>query len=237
MQNVTEDAVRKGLLFAGSELSVFLSFDDGDTWQPLQLNMPHVSVRDMAVKDNDLVIATFGRGFWVLDNIAPLRQLTDDAMSSDVFLFAPPDAHRLPEPDDNGTPMPKDEPLAENAPNGAIIDYYLKKQASRVRLDVLDPAGGVIRSFSSDDKPEPVDPDKLDIPMAWVKPVPVLSAGKGMHRWLWDLRPETPPAATPGGRRPIPPMVLPGTYTVRLSVGDRSYTRSLVVERDPRTRP
>jgi hypothetical protein len=236
MQNVTEDRVRKGLLFAGTELSIFVSFNDGDTWQPLQLNLPHVSVRDIAIKDNDLVIATFGRGFWVLDNINPLRQVTDAVAPADAFLFDLADAYRLPPPDDNGTPLPKDEPLAQNAPYGAIIDYYLGKRAGNISLEILNPAGEAIKRFSSNDKPEPVDPDKLDIPVSWVKPTPVLSAARGMHRWLWDLRPEPPPPTAPGGRRPTPATVLPGTYTVKLTVDDRSYSKPIVVRMDPRAR-
>jgi len=237
MQNVTEDPVRKGLLFAGTELSVFVSFDDGDNWQPLQLNLPHVSVRDIAVGNNDLVVATFGRGFWVLDNISPLRQVNSDVVRSNAFLFDPAVAYRLPQPDENGTPQPRDEPLARNAPHGAMIDYYLGSQAGKVVLEILDPAGDVVKRFSSDDKPKPIEPDKLDIPVSWVKPTPILSATPGMHRWLWNLRPEPLPPATPDGNPIQQPAVLPGTYTVRLTVGDKTYTRSLVIKPDPRAKP
>ena len=125
VQNVTEDTQRKGLLFAGTELSIFVSFDDGDHWQPLQLNLPHVSMRDLAVKENDLVVATHGRGFWVLDDITPLRQINDEIRRAAAFLFHPETAHNLPLPSENGTPQPRDEPLAENQPYGAIIDYYI----------------------------------------------------------------------------------------------------------------
>ncbi len=243
VQNVTEDPVRKGLLFAGTELSVFVSFNDGDSWQPLQLNLPHVSMRDLAIRDNDLVVATHGRGFWVLDNITPLRQITGDVVKSSAFLFEPEDAYNLPQPTENGTPQPRDEPLAENQPYGAIIDYYLGTQASgTVIIEILNPAGESIRRFSSDDKPTSVNPDTLDIPAFWVKAPPVLSTAAGMHRWVWDLRPATPPA-TPGagggggGFRRGVSSVLPGTYTVKLTVGDKSYTRSLVVKMDPRVQP
>jgi hypothetical protein len=163
--------------------------------------------------------------------------VTDAVTLADAFLFDPPAAYRLPLPDDDGTPQPKDEPLAQNAPYGAIVDYYLGKQAGTVSLEILNPAGEMIKRFSSDDKADPVDADKLDIPVSWVKPTPVLSAAKGMHRWLWDLRPEPPPPATPGGRRPTPPTVLPGTYTVKLTVGDRSYSKPIIVKMDPRVRP
>src|SRR5262249_3244158 len=150
--NVTEDTERRGLLFAGTELGVFVSFSDGDDWQPLQLNLPHVSMRDLAVHDNDLVVATHGRGFWVLDDITPLRQITDEVVRSNTFLFYPEVAYNLPQPTENGTPQPRDEPLAENQPYGAIIDYYLGREAGGpVTLEILSPAGEVIRRFSSDD--------------------------------------------------------------------------------------
>ena len=174
-------------------------------------------------------------GSWMTSR--PLRQVTDDVVLANAFLFDPVEAYSLPQPDENGTPQPRDEPLAENPPYGAIIDYYLGKTAGTVILEILNPAGESIKRFSSEEKPDPVDPDKLDIPVSWVKPKPVLSASNGMHRWLWDLRPEPPPPATPGGRRPTPPAVLPGTYTVKLTVGDKVYTRSLVVKMDPRTKP
>src|SRR5207245_4838651 len=118
------------LPLAATELSLFLSFNDGDSWQPLQLNLPHVSMRDMAVHDNDLIVATHGRGFRVLDDITPLRQITDEVARSSAFLFEPEDAYNLPQPTENATPQPKDEPLADNQPYGAIIDYYHGTQAS-----------------------------------------------------------------------------------------------------------
>ena len=237
MQNVTEDTQRKGLLFAGSELSLYVSFNDGDDWQSLQLNMPHVSMRDLAVKDNDLVVGTHGRGFWVLDDITPLRQISDEMMRSDVFLFAPEVAYNLPQPTENGTPQPRDEPLAENQPYGAILDYYLGGKASGpVTLEILNPAGETIKKFSSDDKVTPVNPDTLDIPAFWVKTPPVLSTAPGMHRWVWDLRPTPPPAPAGGGRRTVS-SVLPGIYTVKLTAGGKSYTRQLLVKMDPRVKP
>ncbi len=241
MQNVTEDTVRKGLLFAGSELSVYVSFNDGDDWQPLQLNLPHVSNRDLAIHDNDLIVATHGRGFWVLDNITPLRQITDEVTKSDAYLFNPEDAYNLPQPSENGTPQPKDEPLAENQPYGAVLDYYLGAKANGpVTLEIMSPAGEVLKRFSSEDKPTPVDPEKLDIPMYWIKTPPTLSTAAGMHRWVWDLRPAPPtsPTGGPGGGgfRHGASTVLPGTYTVRLTVGGKSYTRQLVIRMDPRVK-
>ena len=240
MQNVTEDTQRRGLLFCGTELSIFVSFDDGDNWQSLQLNLPHVSMRDLAIKDNDLIVATHGRGFWMLDDVTPLRQITNEVQGSSAFLFDPEPAYMLPPPSENGTPQPRDEPLTDNEPYGAIIDFYLGKGISgAVKLEILNAAGDVLKTYSSDDQPKPVDPDTLDIPAFWIKTPPVLPRTPGMHRWLWDLRPASPPpppgAPAGGGRRQMPP-VLPGSYTVRLTAGGRTLTRNLVVKPDPRAK-
>jgi hypothetical protein len=240
MQTVREDTQRKGLLFCGTELGVYVSFDDGDNWQSLQLNMPHVSMRDLDVHGNDLIVATHGRGFWVLDDITPLRQISDEVVRSNAFIFAPEVAYNLPQPTENGTPQPRDEPLAENQPYGAVIDYYLGAPANGpVVFEILDPAGESIKRFSSDDKATPVDPNTLDIPAFWIKSPPILSTAAGMHRWVWDLRP-TPPAVPAGqgnGFRRGVSSVLPGTYTVKLTVGGQSYAKPLVIEMDPRVKP
>ncbi len=196
-------------------------------------------MRDLAIRNNDLVVATFGRGFWILDNITPLRQVSGQVAGSDAFLYEPEQAYLLPPQDENGTPQPRDEPLAQNEPNGALIDYYLGKDTGLVSLEIINPAGETIKRFSSDDKPTPIDPNKLEFPAFWVKPAPVLSNARGMHRWLWNLRPEPPPPApgTTGGgsRRNVAP-VLPGTYTVKLTAGGKTYTRSLTVKMDPRAK-
>ncbi|MGH9763359.1 MAG: glycoside hydrolase, partial [Blastocatellia bacterium] len=210
---------------------------------PLQLNLPPVSVRDLVIHDDDLVAATHGRGIWILDDIAALRQINDDVASSDAYLFSPPAAIAMPRGSDFGTPQPRDEALARNPPAGAMIDYYLKSSASGpVTLEILSPAGDVIRRYSSDDKPVAIDPDKIDIPASWLHAPEPLQASAGMHRWVWDLR----PAPTGGGNRRGggslmaqffgggEPFVLPGTYTVKLTAGGKSYTRQLVVKRDPR---
>src|SRR5437868_433028 len=242
MQTVKEDPERRGLLFAGTELGVFVSFDDGDHWQSLQLNLPPASARDLVVHDDDLVVATHGRGFWVLDDITPLRQLTRDVVNSSAHLFRPADAFIIPPYTENGTPQPRDEPLAENPPYGAIIDYYLKNAAGPVTLEILSPAGDVVRRYSSEDRATPVDPNKLNIPVFWVPTPAPLSAAAGMHRWTWDLRPTPPPERTGGGGGASVfggrggPAVLPGTYTVRLNVGGKTYMQPLVVKPDPRTR-
>ncbi|HEY3581841.1 MAG TPA: hypothetical protein VGK82_14905, partial [Pyrinomonadaceae bacterium] len=244
VQTVKEDPVRRGLLFTGTERGVFVSFDNGERWQSLQLNLPPASMRDLDIQGDDLIVATHGRGFWVIDDMTPLRQFSDVSAAGNAFLFRPADAVLLTPGSDNGTPMPRDEPLAENTPFGAMIDYYLKSNASGpVTLEILDPAGTVIRSYSSEDKPTPVNLDTLTIPAYWIRQPETLSTTAGMHRWIWDLRP-TPPARPTGGggagfggfgRGGAPP-VLPGVYTVRLTAGGKAYTRPLVVKMDPRLR-
>ncbi|HEY6802523.1 MAG TPA: hypothetical protein VI306_02990 [Pyrinomonadaceae bacterium] len=239
VQTIKEDPEKRGLLFAGTELGAYVSFDDGDHWQSLQLNLPHVSVRDLVIHGDDLIVATHGRGFWILDNITALRQVESDTERENVVLFKPAVAINITPGSDNGTPQPRDEALAENPPFGAAIDYYLRTRASgSVVLEILDPSGEVIRKYSSDERPAPVDPDTLNIPAFW-RPTPEpLSAEAGMHRWIWDLRPTPPARAAGGGGGGFGgrPTVLPGNYTVRLSVNGKTFTQPLVVEPDPRSR-
>ena len=242
VQTVKEDPHRRGLLFTGTERAVFVSFDDGDHWQSLQLNLPPASMRDLAIHDDDLIVATHGRGFWVIDNMTVLRQISAAVAKGTAFLFQPANTVLYPPGGDNGTPMPKDEPLTENAPSGALIDYYLKSNVSGpLTLEILDPAGEVIRKYSSEDKGPQVNLETLNIPAYWIRPFEPLSTAAGMHRWIWDLRPTPPPrpAGAGGGGgfgRGGATTVLPGTYTVRLSVGGKSYTQPLVVKFDPRTK-
>src|SRR5439155_24119704 len=142
VQTVKEDPQRRGLLFAGTERAVFVSFDDGDHWQSLQLNLPPASMRDLAIHDDDLIVATHGRGFWVLDDISLLRQIDDDIGRANAHLFKPADAINLAPGGDNGTPLPRDEPIAENPPFGAMIDFYLKANSTGpVTLEIIDPSG------------------------------------------------------------------------------------------------
>ena len=240
MQTVKEDPTRRGLLYAGTELGIFASFNDGDTWQPLQLNLPPVSVRDIAVHGDDLVAATYGRGFWVLDDITSLRQLNGEVAASDAFLFKPAEAMLLPPHSDSGTPTQKDEAEAENPPIGAIIDYYVKSAASGpLTIEILDGASQVVRRYSSADPVPTPDPNTLVVNAVWQPPAQPPSAAAGMHRFVWDLRP-TPPAGGRGGRggggfgRGGAPMVNAGRYTVRLTVNGKSYTQPLSVVPDPR---
>ena len=242
VQTIKEDPQRRGLLFTGTERAVFVSFDDGDHWQSLQLNLPPASMRDVAIYHDDLIVATHGRGFWIIDDITVLRQINDDVTRANAHLFQPADAILMTPGNDNGTPMPRDEPLTDNPANGAMIDYYLKTNASGpVTLEILDPAGDVIRRYSSEDKPPVLNPETLNIPAYWVRPPETLSTTAGMHRWIWDLRPTPPPRPSGGGGgggglggRGGASVVLPGVYTVRLTVGGKSYTQPLPVKMDPR---
>jgi photosystem II stability/assembly factor-like uncharacterized protein len=241
---VREDPVRPGLLFAGTERAVFVSFNDGDDWQPLRLNMPATSIRDLVVHGDDVVVGTHGRSFWILDDITPLRQLTPAVVEAEAHLYKPQAAYRVRWNVNTDTPLPPEEPVGQNPPDGAIINYRLKaKPTGLVVLEILDAHGKLVRRYASDDKPEPVDARRLTIAPEWVRPPQVLSAEPWSHRFLWDLRyppPEGPRsypiAAVYRDTPPEPhgPFVLPGLYSVRLTVGDKSYTQPLTVRLDPR---
>ena len=242
---VREDTVRKGLLFAGTETAVWVSFDDGDHWQSLQLNLPHTSMRDLLVHDNDLILATHGRSFWILDDITPLRQLTD--VQPKPFLFEPELAYRVRRDTNTDTPIPPDEPAGENPPSGAIIDYFLPEQSSGpVSLEILDARGELVRRYSSTDKPDvtQAELEKQLIPLYWLQMPRILSASEGMHRWVWDLHYPSPRSATHEypiaavphrtPREPQGPVALPGQYTVRLTANGQTFTASLSIKLDPR---
>jgi len=221
---VREDPVRRGLLYAGTERGVYVSFDDGGSWQSLQLNLPVTSIRDIAVHGDDLVIATHGRSLWVMDDISPLRQM-HDAASGGVYLFAPADAYRVRPTSQEGTPLPLDEPQAQNAPEGVYIDYYLPDVAhTAVVLDVAAADGSAVRHWSSANPPKPVDPSSVDFTAHWIALHPVPSTEAGAHRFVWDFH-----EGSHDG-----PLVPPGEYTIRLDVNGRSYTRTARVLRDPR---
>ncbi|HEV2482902.1 MAG TPA: hypothetical protein VGS79_24720 [Puia sp.] len=241
---VREDPRRKGLLLAGSERCVYISFDDGDHWQPLRLNMPATSIRDLVFKDADVVVATHGRSFWILDDIVPLRQLTPATAAADAVLYKPESAIRVRWDMNTDTPLPQEEPAGENPPDGAIIDYYLKSDATGpVTLDILDGAGKVVRHYSSTDTLYTV-PD-VNIPTYWIRPQQLLSAKAGPHRFLWDLhyQPLNVPASYPiaavyanTAPEPTSPWALPGTYTVRLTADGKTSTQPLVIRMDPRVK-
>jgi photosystem II stability/assembly factor-like uncharacterized protein len=246
VDTVREDPVRKGLLYAGTENAVWVSFDDGDHWQSLQLNLPHTSMRDLWIQKNDLIVATHGRGFWILDDIAPLRELAR-LSAEEIHLFTPAMAYRIQRDTNTDTPLPPDEPFAANPPSGAMIDYYLPRAASGpVTLEILDERGQLVRRFSSSDKP-PASEEELKkqlIPLYWLRPFRMLSTEAGMHRWVWGLHYASPEAthheypisAIPGDtpRYPLGPTVLPGPYTARLTVDGKTYSAGFTVKMDPR---
>ena len=244
---VREDIQRRGLLFAGSETGVSVSFDDGENWQSLRQNMPATSVRDLVIKDQDLVVGTHGRGFWILDDITPLRQITPDVLKAPAFLFRPGVAWRFRDNKNTDTPWPPDEPTAPNPPDGAIISYVIGAGTKGpVTLEIIESATNeTIRRYSSDDPAEPpvAAPNHPDY---WIRPAARLATTPGLHRFVWDLRYAPPPvdrvsypiAATYRNtpRAPRGAFVLPGTYQVRLTVGDRVLRQAVVVRMDPRVR-
>ena len=245
---VREDPVRKGLLYAATELAVFVSFNDGDDWQPLRSNMPATSIRDLVVHEDDLVVGTHGRGFWILDDISPLRELSAEIAAADAHLFAPRATYRLPRDTNTDTPLPPEEPAGKNPPDGAILYYYLKSAAAGpVIIDVLDNIGKVVAKFDSTDR-APAPSATLNVPLYWLRPFQRPETTAGMHRFVWDLH--GAPVAGGGGGRGGPPIsaiyrdtpvsqgpwMPAGEYTVRLTVGGKSYTQALVVKPDPRVR-
>ncbi|PYQ08148.1 MAG: glycoside hydrolase [Acidobacteria bacterium] len=242
---VREDPGRRGLLFAGTEQAVYVSFDDGESWQSLRLNMPATSIRDLVVKDDDLVLGTHGRGFWILDDITPLRQLAPAALQETALLFAPQEAWRFRWNKNPDTPLPPDEPAGQNPPDGAIVHYFLKAAAGPVSLEIVDAGGNVVRRYRSDDTPEP-PVEGRNIPDYWIRPPQTLSAAAGLHRFVWDLHYPPPPTLersypiaaiyrdTPA--EPRGPWAVPGAYTVRLTVGGRTLTRPLRLKMDPRVK-
>jgi len=240
---VREDPRRKGLLFAGTERGVYVSFDDGNNWRSLRLNLPATSVRDLIVKDDDLAIATHGRGFWILDNITPLRQSAESPQQT--LLFKPQAALRVRWNTNPDTPLPPDEPVGENPPDGAIIDYYLANDLTApVTLEIKDSKGALVRRYSSSDPPVQADPKKLRIPRYWIRPAVTLSAQHGLHRFLWDMHftplsgtePEYPIAAVFRNTAPVStsPWVVPGNYNVVLTADGKTYSQPLIVKMDPR---
>ncbi|MGA9529732.1 MAG: glycoside hydrolase [Terriglobales bacterium] len=248
VDTVREDPVRKGLLFAGTENAVWVSFDDGDHWQSLQLNLPHTSMRDLWIHDDDLIVATHGRSFWILDDIAPLREASD-TLANSVHLFKPAPAWRVERDTYTDTPLPPDEPVGENPPDGAVVDYFLPAAASGpITLEILDAEGKLVRRFASDDKPDASQEEleKQLIPLYWIRPARHLFASAGMHRFVWGLHYPAPvathhefpisavPHDTP--RYPRGPTILPGTYTVRLTVDGKSQTAPLTIKMDPRVK-
>src|SRR5689334_14359270 len=239
---VREDPQRRGLLFAGTERGVYVSFNDGDDWQSLRFNLPATSVRDLIVKDDDLAIATHGRGFWIMDNMTPLRQLSPD--ESATTLLKPQLAIRYRGNANTDTPLPPDEPTGENPLEGAMMDYSLgKNDPGPVTLEIRDAQNNLVRRYASTD-PAPAPDPNLRIPRYWVKPPAPWSAEAGWHRFVWDLQAqplsqaeaEYPMAAVARRTAPRPtgPWVLPGEYRVSLTSKGGTWSYPLTVKMDPR---
>jgi photosystem II stability/assembly factor-like uncharacterized protein len=244
---VREDPARKGLLFAGTEGSIYVSFDEGENWQPLQLNLPHTSMRDLAIHGDDLIVGTHGRSFWILDDITPLRQLSAEIAKAPVTLYRPEEATRFRWNRNTDTPLPPDTPAGKNPPDGAILDYYLAAASNKpVTLEILDAENHLVRRYASTDKPEPLEKIAAanPIPMYWVRTQQILSAEPGMHRFVWDMH-YPPPSAlnhefpisaivhdTP--QLPLGAWAMPGKYTVKLTVDGKTFTQPLTIRIDPR---
>ncbi|MGA6959028.1 MAG: hypothetical protein WBY38_06455 [Candidatus Acidiferrales bacterium] len=244
---VREDIQRKGLLFAGTELGVFVSFDDGDHWQPLQNNLPVSSIRDLVIHGDDLVVATHGRSFWILDDIAALREWTDTIAAQQAYLFHPARAMRMRRSENRDTPLPLETPVGENPPAGAIFEYFLKSPASgEVILEIHDQQDNLLRRYSSEDQPPEIQ-EAPEIQKEWLPRFSPLPKSAGMHRFVWDLR-YAPPAAMrheysmaaiiEAGTvaEPLGPLALPGEYEVQLKVGGETYKSTFAVEMDPRVK-
>jgi len=241
INTVREDAVRKGLLFAGSENAVYFSLDAGEHWQSLRLNMPATSIRDLVIHEDDLVLGTHGRSFWILDNITPLRQII---VNKETTLLKPQKAIRVRWNMNPDTPLPPEEPAGENPPDGAIIDYYLKNDnAAPLVLEILDAKGNIVRSFSSKDTLYTIP--SVNIPLYWIRPQQILAAEAGAHRFLWDMKyaplnlpAQYPIAAVVHNTAPAStaPWVLPGNYTLRLKVDGKVLEQVITIVMDPRVK-
>jgi photosystem II stability/assembly factor-like uncharacterized protein len=244
---VREDPARRGLLFAATEKAVWVSFDDGERWQSLQLNLPHTSMRDLAVHEQDLIVATHGRSFWVLDDIGPLREFAANGAHKDVALLKPSPAVRARRSTGTDTPIPPDEPTGRNPPDGAVIDYYLPQEAKGVvAIEVFDSSGAVVRRAASTDPAGFSEEERARelIPEVWIRQPKALAKSAGMHRFVWDLHYTAPravkhnypisavPFDTP--REPLGPVAVPGAYRVRLEIGTRHWDQPLTVMPDPR---
>jgi photosystem II stability/assembly factor-like uncharacterized protein len=244
---IRADTKKAGLLFAGTESSVYVSFNDGDSWQSLMLNLPNTSYRDMMIKDNDLIVGTYGRGFWILDDYSPLRQITPAMASEPAHLFKPGDAIRVRRNVNGDTPFPPEVPHAPNPPLGAIIYYYLgAKPTGTITLEIMDAAGKVVRRMSSAPIPPLPDPPP-PVPDFWLEKPKPMPTEVGTNRINWNIRYDNPPAfshnfaqvmgAMPGDTPASPegPLALPGVYTLKLTVDGKVYTQTVTVKNDPRS--
>jgi photosystem II stability/assembly factor-like uncharacterized protein len=247
VNTVREDPERKGLLFAGTERSVYVSFDDGGHWQSLKENLPPTSIRDLVVHGDDVVVGTHGRSFWILDNITPLRQMSKQVSEAPAHLFAPQLTYRVRRDNNTDTPLPPEEPAGKNPPDGAIADYWVNSpNVKSLTLEIVDASGSIVRRFSTADKPEVVDEKDFNVPMYWVRPPRRLSTAHGMHRFVWDLTYPAPdvlsrdyPISAIYHDTPLYPLgatVLPGKYTIKLIAAGQTYSQPLEIRMDPRVK-
>jgi hypothetical protein len=231
--SVREDPKRKGLLYAGTENGIYISFDDGGHWQSLKLNLPTTPIHDLTIKDDDLIVATHGRAFWVLDGIAPIRQLNAAASTDDAHLYQPSNVVRFRGP---GFTLPAGIPVGSNPPAGAVIDYSLKSAPKeQITLEILDAHGKTVRKYSSKKTAEGASPDEEEFGIS--RPGEEIPTEVGLNRFVWDLHSEAPikvPGAVGWGGRPEGPLVVPGTYQVKLTVAGKTSTGSFELTKDPR---
>jgi photosystem II stability/assembly factor-like uncharacterized protein len=237
LRAVREDPTHKGLLFAGTEFGIYISFDDGDHWESLQLNLPVTSVRDLVIQGDDLVIATHGRSFWILDNITPLRQAVD-VRKAGAWLYRPATTVRIDNARFMGTPLPPEEPTAENPPNGAMIDYFLPARAEHVKLEIFDEQHDLVCSFSSDTVRQAQHPP-VPIAERWLPKPQIPDKAAGMHRFVWNLAwsAELPDSGDENEYgAPHGPRAAPGDYEVRLTIDGKTFTQPLHITMDPRSK-
>jgi hypothetical protein len=243
---IRNDTKKAGLLFAGTESGMYVSFDDGDHWQSLAENLPNTSYRDIVLKDNDLIVATYGRGMWIIDDYSMLRQLTPGLAKETAHLFKPGDVVRNRRNVGADTPFPPEVPHALNPNEGVAIDYWLSRApAHDVTLDVLDASGAIVRHMSSAAEPAVPEAARPPEPNFWIAAPEHLTAHTGDNRTNWDLRYDAPPAfthsfeinANPGQTPPSPegPVAVPGVYTLRLRVDGHTYSQTVTVKPDPRS--
>ena len=234
VNSVREDPKQANLLYAGTERGVYVSFNGGLQWQPLQNALPPTSVRDLVIKDNDLVIATHGRGFWILDDVSALRELANDPKPR-TRLYAPASAIRLRSEVFSGTPMPKDEPMAANPPTGAVIDYYLNSTAKEPLTLTIRTADGVrVRTYTSTDTPAQADASSATSALEWQAKPSTLGNSAGMHRFVWPIQYAAPAELSDGDAFAAGVWAPPGAYSVELSVDGVKFRQNLSVTADPR---
>jgi hypothetical protein len=264
VNSVKEDTQQRGLLYAATELRVYVSFNDGDSWRPLQFNMPVTSVRDIIVHGDDLAVATYGRGFWVLDQMAALRQIAargKEIENAKAYLFMPGETYAVHQGSQNGTPLPHEEPQELNPPAGVLAYYWLKSApGGPVKLELVDASGAVAACVASDTPVKPVDTEAINVQAYWEQPTAPPSAEPGMHRIALNVaaprgfgmgsrRPATPPAdachpagspapaAAPTRPGRGPTGLQPGNYTVKLTVDGQEFTQPVTIKPDPRDLP